>query len=78
MDDRMQERRPSLQQAPSQVPYDKKRIALIAQSCAAAAEAAGVLLSHRVVAADTKRDRIYSTRPIVRSVKSDRLNQACR
>ena len=39
----------NLQESASQVPNDKRRIALIAQSCAASAEAAGVLKSYRMV-----------------------------
>lgn len=41
----------NLQEAASEVPNDKRRIALIAQSCAAVAEALGVFRSHRIVLA---------------------------
>jgi hypothetical protein len=41
----------NLQEAASEVPNDKQRIALIAQSCAAVAEALGVFRSHRIVLA---------------------------
>ncbi|MGA8157163.1 MAG: hypothetical protein WB822_13340 [Rhodoplanes sp.] len=41
----------NLQEAASEVPNDKRRIALIAQSCAAVAEALGVFRSYRIVLA---------------------------
>jgi hypothetical protein len=47
----------NLQEAASQVPDDKRRIALIAQSCAASAEALGVLKSYRIVVAECMGDR---------------------
>ena len=73
----------NLQQAASQVPNDKKRIALIAQSCAAAAEAAGVLLSHRIVAAECMGNteaRSDFLNALDRSISQIRakLSQACR
>jgi hypothetical protein len=47
----------NLQEAASQVPDDKRRIALIAQSCAATAEAAGIFKSYRIVVAECMGDR---------------------
>jgi hypothetical protein len=41
----------NLQEAASEVPDDKRRIALIARSCAAVAEALGVFRSYRIVVA---------------------------
>jgi hypothetical protein len=49
--------RVNLQEAASQVADDKRRISLIAQSCAASAEAAGVLKSYRIVVAECMGDR---------------------
>ncbi len=46
----------NLQDAASQVPNDKRRISLIARSCAASAEALGVLKSYRTVAAECMGD----------------------
>ena len=41
----------NLQESASQVPNDKRRISLIARSCAASSEALGVLKSYRIVSA---------------------------
>jgi hypothetical protein len=49
--------RVNLQEAASQVADDKRRISLIAQSCSASAEAAGVLKSYRIVVAECMGDR---------------------
>ena len=46
----------NLREAASQVPNDKRRISLIARSCAASAEARGVLTSYRIVAAECMGD----------------------
>jgi hypothetical protein len=46
-----------LQDAASQVPDDKKRIGLIAQSCAASAEALGIFKAYRIVAAECVGER---------------------
>jgi hypothetical protein len=46
----------NLQEAASQVPNDKRRISLIARSCAASAEARGVLTSYRIVAVECMAD----------------------
>jgi len=47
----------NLQEAISQVSDDKRRVALVAQSCAASAEAVGVLKSYRIVFAECTGDR---------------------
>jgi hypothetical protein len=46
----------NLREAASQVPNDKRRISLIARSCAASAEARGVLTSYRIVAVECMGD----------------------
>jgi hypothetical protein len=46
----------NLQEAVSRVPNDKARVSLIARSCAASAEARGVLTSYRIVAAECMGD----------------------
>jgi hypothetical protein len=46
----------NLQEAASQLPNDNRRISLIARSCAASAEARGVLTSYRIVAAECMAD----------------------
>jgi hypothetical protein len=74
----------NLQESASQVPNDKRRIALIAQSCAASAEAAGVLKSYRIVIAECMdgRDRAQSDflQELDRSISQIRvtLDKACR
>lgn len=74
----------NLQESVSQVPNDKRRIALIAQSCAASAEAAGVLKSYRIVVAECMgdRDRAQSDflQELDRSISQIRvaLDKACR
>jgi hypothetical protein len=74
----------NLQESASQVPNDKRRIALIAQSCAASAEAAGVLKSYRIVIAECMGDRDQAQsdflQEIDRSISQIRvaLDQACR
>jgi hypothetical protein len=47
----------NLQDAVSRVSDDKRRGALIAQSCAASAEAAGILKSYRIAVAECTGDR---------------------
>jgi hypothetical protein len=47
----------NLQEVSSKAPDDKRRMSLIAQSCAASAEAAGVLKSYRIVIVECVRDR---------------------
>jgi hypothetical protein len=74
----------NLQEAASQVPDDKRRIALIAQSCAAAAEAAGVFKSYRIVVAECMGDRETGRSDFLdqldRSISQIRvkLDKACR
>ena len=74
----------NLQESASQVPTDKRRIALIAQSCAASAEAAGVLKSYRIVITECmdSRDRAQSDflQELDRSISQIRvaLDKACR
>jgi hypothetical protein len=74
----------NLREAASQVPNDKERIALIAQSCVASAEAVGVLKSYRIVvdACISDRDPARSDflDDIDRSISKLRqaLDRACR
>jgi hypothetical protein len=74
----------NLQNSASQVADDKKRVALIAQSCAASAEAAGVFKSYRIVVAecmaDGERGRSDFLDTIDRSISRVRvsLDKACR
>ena len=74
----------NLQEAASQVPSDKRRIALIAQSCVASAEAAGVLKSYRIVIDGCMGDRDPARSDFLdmidRSISNLRqaLDRACR
>ena len=74
----------NLQEAVSQVPDDKRRIALIAQSCVASAEAAGVLKTYRIVVAECMADRDPGRSDLLdrldRSISQIRvaLDKACR
>ena len=74
----------NLQEAASQVPDDKRRIALIAQSCSASAEATGVLKSYRIVVAECMGDRETGRSDLLdkldRSISQIRvlLDRACR
>ena len=74
----------NLQESASQVATDKGRIALIAQSCAASAEAAGILKSYRIVIAGcmSDRDRVQSDllQELDRTISQIRvaLDKACR
>jgi hypothetical protein len=76
--------RMNLQEAASQVADDKRRISLIAQSCAASAEAAGVLKSYRLVVAECMGDREPGRSDVLdqidRSISQIRtaLDKACR
>jgi hypothetical protein len=74
----------NLQEAASQVADDKRRVALVAQSCAASAEAAGVLKSYRIVVAECTGDRETSRSDVLdrldRSISQIRvmLDKGCR
>jgi len=74
----------NLQEAASQVPNDKRRIALIAQSCVASAEASGVLKTYRIVVAECLDDRDTARTDLLdrldRSISQIRvaLDKACR
>ena len=74
----------NLQEATGRSPDDKKRIALIAQSCAASAEAMGVLKSFRIVVAECMGDRETGRSEMLdkldRSISQIRvaLDKACR
>jgi hypothetical protein len=74
----------NLQESASQVPNDKKRIALIAQSCAASAEAAGVLKSYRIVIAECMSDRDQAQSDLLQELDRSvsrigvALDRACR
>ena len=74
----------NLQEAVSQVPDDKRRIALIARSCVASAEAAGVLKTYRIVIAECMDDRDPARSDLLdkldRSISQIRvaLDKACR
>ena len=74
----------NLQALASKAPDDKRRLALLAQSCAAAAEASGVFKTYRIVIAECTSDR-DSTRSdlldrVDRSISNIRvaLDKACR
>jgi hypothetical protein len=72
----------NLQEAASQVSNDKRRISLIARSCAASAEARGVLMSYRIVAAecaDDTRERSEFLNDLDRAISKIRtmLDRAC-
>ena len=47
----------NLQELAGKAPDDKRRATLIAQSCAASAEAAGVFKAHRIVVAECMNER---------------------
>ncbi|MGZ8371399.1 MAG: hypothetical protein ACXW3G_00470 [Rhodoplanes sp.] len=74
----------NLQEAVSEVPDDKRRIALIARSCTAAAEALGVFKSYRIVVAgcmgEQEPGRSNALDAIDRSISRLRvsLDKACR
>ena len=74
----------NLQETASQVPNDKRRVALIAQSCVASAEAAGVLNTYRIVIAECMDDRDVARADLLdkldRSISQIRvaLDKACR
>jgi hypothetical protein len=74
----------NLQEAASKVPDDKRRLALIAQSCAASAEAAGVFKTYRIVVAECTPDRDPARSDLLdkldRSISQIRvaLDKACR
>jgi hypothetical protein len=74
----------NLQEAASKVPDDKRRLALIAQSCAASAEAAGVFKTYRIVVAECTADRDPARSDMLdkldRSISQIRvaLDKACR
>jgi hypothetical protein len=74
----------NLQEAASEVPDDKRRIALIARSCAAAAEAFGVFKSYRIVVAgcvgEQETGRSNALDMLDRSISRLRvsLDKACR
>jgi hypothetical protein len=74
----------NLQEAASEVPNDKRRIALIARSCAAAAEALGVFKSYRIAVAgcmgEQEPGRSNALDMLDRSVSRLRvsLDKACR
>lgn len=74
----------SLQEVSSKAPDDKRRMSLIAQSCAASAEAAGVLKTYRIVIVECMNDRDPAQWELLdrvdRSVSQIRvaLDKACR
>lgn len=74
----------NLQEAASDVPDDKRRIALIVRSCAAAAEALGVFRSYRIVVAgcmgEQDAGRSNALDILDRSISRTRgsLDKACR
>jgi hypothetical protein len=74
----------NLREAASQVANDKRRISLIARSCAASAEALGILKSYRIVVAecmgdDPKQKRSDILNELDRAISKIRvvLDKAC-
>jgi len=74
----------NLQQLASKASDDRRRLALIAQSCAASAEASGVFKTYRIVIAECTGDRDLARSDLLdridRSISQIRvaLDKACR
>ncbi len=74
----------NLQEAAGKPPDDKQRIALVARSCAASAEAMGIFKSFRIVVAECMGDRETNRSDLLdkldRSISQIRvtLDKACR
>ena len=74
----------NLQENASKAPDDRRRLALMSQSCAAAAEASGVFKMHRIVVAECTGDREAGRSDLLdrldRSISQIRvaLDKACR
>lgn len=74
----------NLQELASRAPDDKRRLALVAQSCVASAEASGVFRTYRIVIAECTGDRDLDRSDLLnkidRSISQIRvaLDKACR